>query len=346
NGDKYTHVTRGSNGNIYMNLVLHDITPNINHVGVTPTPPFYDEFTLHYTTAGSTNWVKKSLYPLFVLQSGDIQMNDYNYYDGGTGNPTAGPSVVPPNEEIIAETISGSFITATYPSFPQTHYNFYIHSTSGTSTLLFNSGYFSKFNRSNNKLFLWSWPNNDFRVYDVSANVFTLIASLTMNYPIYVVQIDNNDFVYVLINGVLNKFDYTNNSYTPVAIAGFTNNNLISFVSDSHIGTNGPYTSDQCLVGQTVEENIYALNFASMTERKAHTNNFLAGPNSWLAPSSTSYVANGNDIYISGTTQANITIANTLIPSLGTDFSNFIVKLNLQTDFVLRTIKNVTSETE
>jgi hypothetical protein len=94
-------------------------------------------------------------------------------------------------------------------------------------------------------------------------------------------------------------------------------------------------------VGQTNEERVYALDLVLLTQRKISTANFLDIVHSYQASISTVYIIQGNTVFMAGSIhgaiQNSITIGTQQIDFLGVgDFSNYLAKFNLLTDFTSR----------
>ena len=325
------YLGKSNNGNILM--VQHEIQtfiPNINHQGFLPnTPPSgWEDYTFHYTTGGITNWTKQNVGPLFIMNSGDVQLNDYSYVNSSTGAVAPPPVLVPFGEKIIAERGIGDFLSMVNMTTPPYSGTIFIHSPiAGTTTL--NTGYigYTKFNPLTNKLFvIQGYPNAVFQIYSVTSNSFTLLTSNSAAGIGEIVQIDNQDKVYVIQNGVLKEYDYNSPIpiFPPLTINGFSNNNL------SNVYSYNPYTENLCFVIQSVESKLYFIDLLAETEKYT---TISVGCCSMMQ-----YVFDGNDLYLAARNLDGVVtiIGNQQIPYVNSTQSTFLTKLNLQSDFSSR----------
>jgi len=307
-------------------------TPPVNHVGTYPTSPNTGEILMHYTQAGVTNWWKDALYYSSTLNSGITQLYNVTwpsysfvnqYIDGTTGNIVSGPSNIPSNEIIIAESNNGDFITRDF------NYNSFIHNASGDFPV--NIGFYDKaiFNKNTNKLFTIYYLNNStgiLKVFPLVGNSFGVPITVTFQNPnTSIAQIDDLNQVYVIRNGVLERFDYVNNIYVPVSILGFNNTNLRQVISDN------PYTENRILFFHQGENKFYIYDLSNLTLKKISTNI----PNDYFWHR---YVFKDNYLFIAGVAHGNpITIGSQTISPLAPWFhSIFITKFNINVDFSSR----------
>jgi hypothetical protein len=346
-GDKYPQLYNGVCKNIFLSLWLKSITPNLNHIGQTPVGPFLKPHSFHYSSLSSaTNWFGQNQDVVFVLSSGDLQVANYagglnyGYVNGNTGLPTGGPSGIPAGHKILAEKSPGVYITSYIYASGSIHTDLYIQPANISVNL--DGAKFTKFNPVTNKLFVYRRNElagtEEIVIYDLSSNTFNYISTLTLDADDKIVQVDNQDRIFVVNNGSLRTILSTGSYGSPVSITGFTNSNIVAFSSDSYPSANGPYTDNRCLVGQTAEEKIYALDLAMLTQRNILTDNMLDASSVEWTTSYIDYIIDGSNVFFTGTIfpQFNsISIGsqqiNNLVP--GTSFSNYLTKLNLTTDF-------------
>jgi hypothetical protein len=321
------YLFRDNTCDLFMFLHESDPSQNTNHNGVLPGAPFTGEYSFQYTFNGTTNWTKTDVSPLFVLQNGNVQLSNYTYVDGNTGTIVSGPALVPANEQILAETSTGSYIT-------KTGTNLYVHSTSGTTSVSTGQVYKTFFNLTSNKFFtIETYPVFLFKVYNLVGN--NLVLSYNNSLPSYpnapeLVQITNGDRAFVVKNAQLQEYDYVNNSFSPVGVAGFNNNSILA------IASNNPYTADKCAVISQADNYLSAIDLTTLTERKIQTSNFDYG-NFMLY-----YVLNGDNLYLAGIVDG---LSPTIIgsqsiqpvPGLYNSYhSIFLTKFSLQNDFTTR----------
>lgn len=362
-GDKYPQLFKGQNGNIYLDIGLHNISPNINHIGVLPTPPFDNSFTFQYNSlSGATDWVNRDQVVTYVFNSGDLQVYTtaggigQNYISGSTGLPIAPPINLPPGHKVIGEKSSNEFIVLhRYVIGMMVHTDLYLYvGNTPVSSYQLDWVHSIKYNPISKKLFvilylpLPGYPSA-LAVFDLTNNTFNIDPNTNPYVPLdlydRVVQVDDFDRIYVVHNGILQIFNYTIGSYTPVNIPGFSNNNIVAFYSDSEISSNGSYTGNKCLIGQVAEEKIYALDLVGLTQRNISTANFLDPSHSFWASESTDYIIDGNSVFLAGSIHGSIQnfvrFGNQQINFLGVgDFSNFLTKLDLNVDFEDRSTEN------
>jgi hypothetical protein len=319
-------------GQLVMGFSSLPSSPYMNHNG--PYAPYGTASSLQYDFTGLTTWYSNAN-PVFPLHNGTLQMDDYSYYDAATGALTTGPAEVPANERIIAETGSGSYISADGSSFTYTGNQgliytgqIYVHVLGGgLSTPINVNGYVqTKFNAASNKLFVIS--NNTLFVYAISGNTYNPIAQTT--YTGSFAQITDNDKVYVVHDNQLAELDYSGSagSYTIVSAAGF-NNNSIGNNFNSGTFSNNPYVENRVLVMNTTDNYFYSVDLSDMTSRKIQV--------SYPPYYNSIYAYNGDDIYLSFEADAPYTIGTQQIPLNGTTGTlSAFTKLNLNTDFAAR----------
>ena len=329
---------KDNSGNIFMSLHEdYDLSIHINHIGALPTTISTTEgnYLFHYNTAsGVTNWAIPDFSPNIVLNSGAIQgilgyTNNYGFISAASGNPIAGPSSVPSNEIILAETSSGEFISRDLANT-----TLYLHPGS-SSYVTSGEVILNKTNPAQNKLFVIKQTAYSFTfdIFNVSANTMSYVASYalppsTLNNVTRLIKIDNQNRVFCIKDHKLQQYDYTNNSFTIISISGFTNDDLWPVWSFN------PYSGNQALVTNLTEENIYAINFGSvalptMTEKKIATSD--------IRLQNLNYVLNGDDVLFCGLNlSANSSIGTHQIPFVTIHNSTFLIKLSLAGDFNAR----------
>jgi hypothetical protein len=332
-GKGVSNLGKDDHGNVFATLgLVFDFTHNFNHVGLLPPPPYYQEYTVQYNYLGTTDWFKTREYPIIALQSGDIQMFNQNssflFYNGATGNAVNPPPLAVSGESIIAQTNNGSIISV------NSHDGnvIYAHSSSQATTSI---NLFSlrehKFNPLTNRLIIEDLNILKVFTYTPINNTLNLIASVTLPPDpvnggwVHINQVDNQDRVYVVKDQMLQEFDYIANTFTPVTISGFNNTSIYPIPSYN------PYTEDHTLVSQGAESNLYAIDFSTMTKRKIHTTK--------VDPYYHCYLFDGDNVFLGGSHIASpFTIGTQNIPSVSTTngFYQFLTRLNLQTDFTLR----------
>ena len=259
-----------SDGNILMYAHEFSKSPILNHDGVIPTED--GEITFQYSLDGYTSWFKSGLNTVSIIKPNIAQMF-YNlppystqYFNCNDGSATSPPIILPNWEKIIAVTSSGDFITADYN-------NIYVHFISGNIETI-QVDYYSQiiFNKSSNLLYVINEndPDNNFvgnfKVFKIETNNFVLMYSNTFSFNEwnYVVQIDNQNNVYMLKNGVLYTYNYVTNTLgSPLNITGFANNSIKPFgYSDGYqYHSYGGYTQNNCLLYQESDGNIYFIDF-------------------------------------------------------------------------------------
>lgn len=323
--------TNGSNN--FLANVSHagNLSQNINHVGPLPSPAAVFN-TLHYTGGGITNWAKPDLIPLIFLNSGIVQMGQYDlfgniisigYYNGVTGALTSGPALVPANEIILAETNNGGFITR------DNNYNIYIHSPTGNSPPLNVGGIYNRvqFNPNSNMLFVWT-ASQVIMVYEVINSNFNLRRSRSFS-PATLLQVDNQDIVYLVKDNILQEYFYLTNIYQPVSISGFVNSDI------SYLWTTAPYTQDKCMFYKASEAKIYAIDLAITP----HIAKYISVDVSSISIEMMSFLFDGNDVYISSLVNNNGGMLGTQaipeLPIVPVYTSYFITKMSLN-DFQSR----------
>lgn len=341
-------ITMAASNNVLFNFYSINVQNNVNHNGPLPNQNGYS--LIQYNPDGKTTWAKtlSTGTHLFPLKNGDVRMNIYNgpsnfvYFNATTGNASSAPSLVPDDEVLVAETNAGAYIT-TNEGFVSNNadYRIFIHDpVFGSSSISRRQG-IQWFNPSTNKFFIStviSSPDGSgtrvFEVYEIINNTFSLILttpSLAGSVPSY---IDNQDRVYLVQNGQLFQYNYFTNTYTLVSINGFSNNNLQGYEA-AHF-----YTSDKCLVYNTVEQKFYLIDFNLSLAKSVSASNFQ-----WIT-----YGLNGDDLYLTGgiNDQTPVTIGQQTIypiPYSGTmRNAHFITKLSIDHDFSFRqTTSNLTN---
>jgi hypothetical protein len=332
----YPQLLKDNFGNIFSYFYgAGNLYQNINHNGVLPLfsgNPQSSYYTFQYNSNAFTNWTKSDLLPLYVLNSGNIQLGTTtsypfitSYINGTTGLSTNGPSLVPPNECIIAETTNGGFITLN-------NTNIFYHSPSGFNATINANVVFMqyKFNPLTNRLFI-NDVNGTFKVYDIINNNFVLVSSSPLYTHLQIIQISNQDKVYVYNTSGLQEYNYLSNTLIPVTISGFNSSNVFPMWSNS------TYTGNKALVHQTQFINpngqsglkFYALDFATNTSKNIDA---FGG----FHIESFTYVFEGDNVYVATAFSGISSIGNQTLPILNPQYSAFIAKLNLQTDFSLR----------
>ena len=344
------YIVKDNFGNIFSYYSSGDIRTNVNHNGVLPSNP--GDFTVQYNKAnGITSWVKQDLMPLFALNSGDIQMRNSSnpiitsFFNATTGQPSSSPPLVPANEQIIAETNSGGFITISGN-------NINVHTNLGSTTTPFipfaTSIFKSFFNLNSQKLFIEYYNLNTFystlAVYQLTNNNLSLINNPSFqDYPGIIIQVNNNDMVYTLgydfISGTnrINQYDYINKQNSAIIIPGFNNNHL--FI-EAHFCNR--YTENGILCAKFDENKIYSINTSTSQFKKIpysfSTN--LPYPPVW------NNIYDGNDIYLIGIVDGS-PMGNLIIGTQTIFFypnqSSYITKLNLITDFERPAQSNIVS---
>lgn len=322
--------------------------PNLNHIGVLPIAPVITEacqYSIQYTSLGSTNWTKSNLFPIIRLNNGTLQMGKFNtsqigyyiidigYYDMTTGAATNGPSIVPIGNRIVAETNTGSYISTDASD------NLYLNTPLGNSSVIQLGGKTGfKFNKVSNKLFCTIRTNNEsiLKIYDVANNNFSLIIEKQLildNNLEGVINVNNNDEVFIQYNRQLFKIDYNGTSlnavYNLVTIPSVVNNNIYL------ISSNNPYTDDRFMFAKYGSpfgfgfgfNKIYLLNLLDFTSKQIDAINCVAS----------SYLIDGNDIYLGVNTHSiisNLSIGAVQINQLATyKLQMNLFKFSLNTDF-------------
>lgn len=326
---------RDENGNLLLFLHAADVTlPNLNHIGVLPIAPYTGEYTFQYTPAGITNYTKthQGHRRSFPLHSGDVEIGELLppnsnsiYFNGTTGLPSSNPTNVPLNENIIAESNTGTFITRTH-----NYTALYVHTSTYTSPPYFTTDFDGRyvFNPATNNLFFL--PNSIYHPFvvhhlDPITNLLTQSYSITFTGAFRFLHVDNQDNVFVLENSVLKQYNYT--SITPntslVSIAGFSNTDC------RQLTCNDQYTRNMCLVMHNADNKIYAIDFSSgtLTSKKIDVSN----ANDFYYEY---YLIDGDKVYLTGCTNTPLaSIGNQAIPELHHLMNSFITKLSLQGDF-------------
>jgi hypothetical protein len=316
------------NGNIVMLFAPLPASPYMNHTGLY-LPNTGISSTMQYSLTGFTNWTS-NLYPFFPLHNGAIQMSDHNYYNSATGNLTTGPSVVPSNERIIAQTNDGNYISSNeinsmcwgcglfYAG------QIFIHTNSGLTSAPLNINNYAKiiFNPFTNKLYIKI--NNILSVYLIVGNTFSLLSQTTITGDL--VQITNTDKIFVVNNYQLKEMLLPSGTYSsPLSILGFNNNNL-GVNGSSGTFSDNPYSENKVLVNNTTNNFIYSIDLTNMTSKGIQV--------SYSPFYNTRYAYYGDNVYLTFSINPPFTIGNQQIPLIGNSGTLCgFTKLNLQTDF-------------
>lgn len=326
----YPQLSKDKNGNLFAELNgTGNLNENINHRGILPPPPNNDiYYTFPFGNSGVTTWTKTNLIPLYILNSGDLQLGQYvnglpipiSYCNGANGNTVPPPVLVPANDRILAETSAGGFIT-------QNGNSIYLRTNSGTTSIVINTfgNYlpFFKFNPSTNRLYVLN-DLNSFKVYDIISNAFVPVSGSPNYTNLWVVQIDNQDRVFTYTVNGLEQYNYLNNTFNPVSISGFANSSVFP------MQTLNPYTEDKIITIHSAINKMYAIDFSTMSAKNAtatgeyHVESFT-------------YAFVGNDVYIATSINPNSTVflgtqSISALPNTDQQTS-FIAKLNLNIDF-------------
>jgi hypothetical protein len=331
-----------------------NLTPNINHLGPLPSQSITsgNNYTVHYTSTGLTNWTKTGLAPLITLHNGNIQMGGffdnsigavYTYHDPITGSVVNGPSEVPAGERIIAETNNGGYITISNSNM------LYLHTATGSSsgiflnpTVSFPSLYlesYSKFNPTSNKLFIYLLVNGNpvLRIYSVTSNDISLLTEKQLPSLLGLglygsLIVNNSDEVFTISNNSqLVKIDYSVTNpiavYNAVSIPGVVNSNM------NPLSNIDPYTSNTCAINKhtstgfsTYFYDLYLLDLVNYNKKTIRTTNCYANE----------YLLDANEVYLGVSSRFNAiySVGNVQVNSFNSSrFMMSLFKLNLNTDF-------------
>jgi len=332
------------NGNVIAAFALNNMGNNINHNG--PVNVFGG--SVHYNSmSGTTTWVTADYYTPFTMSNGNLQYKGSDiqttatYRNAATGITTAGPAYVPINEKIIADD-NGVYITSYIDQLSSPVVDeLWVHASpfiNNKISLPQISGYYIDINRvifnpATKRLFV-SYLYHPLMTnvhlfylatYQLNNNVLSNPMYYQINYPI--AEINSLEEVFVFDNnGVIQKCDYQNNSYTPLNVSN--NSSLTSIITSK----------------QTVEDKILAVNFNdgkiycfNTNPAQLTTKKISAFPNpNFQSPSIVTYFFDGNNVYLTGGfSTPSFTIGNQTMPLLG-NTSAFITKFNIQTDFSFR----------
>jgi hypothetical protein len=319
-------------GNVFMFLHEANLANNINHAGALPPTQTTGEYTLHYTSQGVTNWGADGKKINFNLGQGDAQLAlpvNTQYVNGLNGGISSPPTGIPINELILAEAANATYIT-------RDNTNLYIHSPGNLVTGVSSAPpYYLKFNPATNHLFVVtvsSAAQLTLKQYLLQNNQLNLVLTRQLpNGTLSFVQIDNNNRLFVIQNGVLMQCNYAaaNITYSNLnpPVTGLNNTSLSAVWSDN------PYTDNRCLLVNQSDNYIYAVDFAGASAKRIFSPNLNSGAALWR------YVFNGNDIYIAGIHDiaTGLIIGNQAIPGVPPYFhSAFLSKFSLLNDFGLR----------
>lgn len=340
-----------NNGNIFYLMYLQNMLNNINHIGATTS--MVGDFYVHYNkTTGLTNWIGSDWGLHHTLSSGAA--NFYNnpqgniYRDGSTGNQVSGPINVPLVDKILVED-NGAFIT-------QTGYNgwgssFTINSYSPSSNLPVSSiltpsipGYMQEpfagngnaiYNPANHRLFVghYYWNGAQGYIYrlaiyylDPVTYVLSAVnnpANNPINGPIVQVNSSEKIFVYNVSTQSLEEYDPLTGLPTTLVINNFFNNSL------EPIARSNQTLDDRILIKNTSQLYFYYIN----TTVPYTATKIQYTPPSPMSQFYSSYVFDGNEVFIAGEYMGNgFTIGNQVFPLLGSG-SAFLTKFNVSTDF-------------
>ncbi len=337
-----------NNGNVIAQIVVNDMSNNINHNG--PVANTSGTYWIHYDkTNGITNWVGNEAYETFTMNSGDIQFNydigtTATYRNATTGASVSGPSYVASNETIVAED-NGIYITSHLDNnntstnalwvnaSPSTHNSVAMPALSGyyigTNRIIFNPATNNLFVNYVFTPFVLSSTRYFLAVYHLDNTTYTLSSS-----PLYyreltdpLAEVNSQEEAFVFHSGVIKKYDYVNDTYATLFVSN--NSSLVSFRS----------------IKQTVEDNILALNFTDdkiycfntnplvMTTRKISA---TLGSNN-TDPYIGCYYVDGDYVYLTGGfSGSSFTIGNQIstqtMPLLGS-MSSFVTKFHIIEDF-------------
>lgn len=346
----YSMVTKGNNGSIYYSFHSINIQNNLNHGGLLPST-LNSNFLARYNQNGVSQWTLSDLTDIndvFMLQNGNIRTKintvspNYIYLDGITGVQTSGPSYVPADEKMLAETNTGIYITCKTGQI-------FVHSISSSNNVNI-IGEVDKafFNPLSNKFFV---KFGDYlNIYQLVNNNLSLLSSTFNNSGYRLYNVDNQDNIYAYVDVVngdmqLCYFNLSNpsNPFSPILIPGFTNSGL----SYKICLKNNPYVSDYCLVYRNIGKgspSLYMLNFSSQTGKKIQTNSSFYYEGTLTHPSefTCSYFANGDDVFIAGQIYAYnqpVAIGSQMfynVPITSNYGANYLGKFSFQDEFNLK----------
>jgi Pregnancy-associated plasma protein-A/Secretion system C-terminal sorting domain len=356
----YSLVTKGKNGNLFYSTGSVSFSNNFNHIGSMP-PSNNSQFLVHYNSDGITNWVKDNLTNMadvFVMENGNVRTKittvspNYIYIDASTGTITNGPSYVPDDEKILAETVTGTYIT-------YKNGQLFVRSPT-TTTSVFQNVEYAIFNKNTNRLFVQEsiiinpTISGVIKIYSlINGNLVLGSINIPSIQEHILYHVDNNDNVYTLDmqygTQPLYKFDYLTQNYTPLIIPNFANNNVLTFKRTDHL--DDPYASDIFAVitanpnGNGRLTNI--LNIATNTCKQiVGTSNTNMG-NGAVGWGFNNYIIDGDNIYMAGNIMASIandipvvigqqTITSLpLLPGANSFYkhTNYLTKFSIQGDF-------------
>jgi Secretion system C-terminal sorting domain len=321
-----------NNGNVFMGLSSPNMTVNINHDGGA-VPTTSGEYCIHYNkSTGITNWISAGITDRLgiVLNSGDIQIITSNfpqtintiYRNCQTGLQTPGPSIVPANEIILAED-NGTYLTNS-----NTH--LWVRSIAGSTSTQFNFPFYYStsinraiYNPSTKKLFVCTEGAGVVKiaVYKLINNVLVPQNNPNNTPPQVglIVQVNTNDEVFTVGHGFgTYKYDYINNTYSPFFNAG------------AHESSNN-YVEDQQLFSSpnSNDYSLYYINTKTLMQKKISFTSIVPG-NFFI------HLFEGDDLYYTGGYELQ-SVGTHAIPQIGGPIV-FLDKLNVQSDFTLRTV--------
>ncbi len=334
-GKAFCSLLKDNTGNIFAWLGnMYNFSTNVNHIGPLPIHSPAGAYVLQYSPVGLTNWVKPDASPLWTLSTGELQVADIfsnPFYNAVTGNSVSPPSPLTVNERVIAEVSASNYITTT-----KNGNNDVIHSANSSINL---GGTIIKtfFNPANSKLFVITISNSTymFRQYNWSGGTLNLYLPNQSSFSnsAYPIAMDNSERIYMIVNDRLQEYLYNAAvpSFVPVAsISGFTNANI----AGPNSSTISDLVSNRCFVINTVEKNIYCIDFGSSISKKMH---FSFDPMTEIIFQSN--LIDGDNVYISGSINTSGTIGLQSIPFLGiTPFETtlFLAKFSLNGEFSFR----------
>lgn len=324
-------------GNCIIQIPISNTGNTINHNG-TGFPTLNDRYLIQYNkTTGLTTWVNKNESAIFALNSGDVETTiygDYYYKNASNGNLSSPPIPIPTDEVILAEH-NGTFITCSIYLGSST---LNVHTASSTNSISLPSygiNNFKKaiFNPISKKLFIHYYtsnpgPGSTFSVLAVyllnSNNTLSLI-----NTPFATIGVFSNlalantsDEVFSVESGVLQKYNYANNTYyPPLGILGFFNNNL------TYLDNVNQTVEDKILVFNTAQNRIYAINTVALTQRKITV---ISNANYFFLQQC---FFDNSDVFLTGWYNGgSLIIGNQVMYPISAN-SAFITKFNLTSDF-------------
>ncbi len=319
-----------------------DMPNNMNHVGDVSSSSQEILNWIHYGQYSAyTKWTNPTVSPYtwstpFSLSNGQLQFCQYPlspiYVDEQTGGLVSGPSYLPNNiGQLIAED-NGIYVA---------YEGNVIRSYSPIQTRQFNLPFSSNgivksyFNSTSKKLFFifYSSGNTYLIVYNLLSNGF-LIPQHSSYYDLTgyrILSANTADELFVLNSGgVLQEFDYINNTFTTLVIPNLNNQSLIA------IGNDEQTVTDNILLKKENDYNIYAINTLSLTGKICYNSNM--GSYSGYGVYSYFFDYTGQKIFVSGVFNTNnYTIATQTMPNISAGAyygqSTFVTKLDLTSDF-------------